>query len=135
MDWLVYFSRYAAVSLSGSPQELAGFYAEGFVAAGPTGAYGALNDDKFQSWLGQVKGFNEQNGMQSMRPVQILEEAAVGPHHRLVTVRWGSRFQATGAGEIEFNITYILHLKGPRIVAYISHEDQHERMRAEGLVS
>lgn len=134
MDWHDFFARYAACSLSGSPEELATFYAEGFVAAGPKGAYGALNDDKFLTWLEQVRSFNEQSGMRSMRPVQVGPESDVGPNHRMVTVLWGACFQATGEREIEFSISYILHAKGPRIVTYINHEDQEELMKAAGLL-
>lgn len=133
MDWQSFFERYARTSLSGTAEEMAALYAEGFVAAGPKGAFGGLNDEKFRDWLEEVRRGNEERGMQSLRPLQVREESSVGPHHRLVSVRWATQFAATGECSIEFTISYLLHLEGPRIVAYVSHEDEGERVEAEGL--
>lgn len=130
-----FFERYASVSLTGSPEELAGFYASGFAMAGPRGVYGGLNDERFLGWLGHVQAFNRESGMKSLRPVAVPYEVVVGPDHRLVTVRWGACFDATGDREIEFEVSYLLQMDGPRIVASVSHEDQEERMRAEGLLA
>ena len=133
MDWQGFFEGYATASISGTAEEMAAFYAEGFVAAGPEGAFGGLNDEKFLAWLGRVRQVNEERGMQSLRPAEVREESAVGPHHRLVSVRWATQFEATGERSIEFTISYLLHLKGPRIVAYVSHESEAGRVEAEGL--
>jgi hypothetical protein len=130
MEWQGFFTNYATASLTGTPEELAAFYAEGFVAAGPKGAFGGQNDESFLEWLGQIQ---QANPMQSLRPAEVGSESDVGPHHRMVTVLWASRFASSPDREICFPITYILHLQGPRIVAYISHQDEEERKRAEGI--
>lgn len=134
-NWKQHFEGYAAASLAGDAEQLAGFYATGFVAAAPSGAYGGLNDEKFREWLQQVHQFNQQSGMRGMAVVDAREECRVGPNHRLVTVRWGAQFEKSGERVIEFDISYVLQVNGPRplIVAYISHEDQTEAMRREGV--
>ncbi|MGE0494939.1 MAG: hypothetical protein AB7S38_37375 [Vulcanimicrobiota bacterium] len=135
INWNDFFADYAAATMEGEPQDIARFYGPGFVAASPSGSYGALNDDSFLTWLKGIQQFNARTGMSHMRPVDTSEQAQVGPHHCLVLVRWGARF-ASLENEVFFEISYLLHRSqdGPRIIAYVSHEDQQTRMQEEGLL-
>lgn len=134
-DYRAFFQQYAALSLGDEPEKLASLYAESFLAAGPTGGAAFQNDEAFLGWLRQVHEFNDQSGMAAMEVIDVRETPISGDY-ALVTVRWGARFRKTGEETIEFDISYILHLSdgGPRVAAYISHEDQEEAMRAHGLM-
>jgi len=124
-----FFERYAAVSLHGTPAELASLYGGGYVIAGPKGAYGGLNDEAFLGWLQAVQ---KGNSMTALRPARVSSPHAVGPHHSLVTVDWAATF---GEKEVEFTIAYLLENEGPRIIGYVSHEDEAERKAQEGLAA
>ncbi|MCA9794678.1 MAG: hypothetical protein KC910_22880, partial [Candidatus Eremiobacteraeota bacterium] len=91
LDWNEFFTDYAAATMHGEPGDIARFYGPGFVAASPSGSYGALNDDSFLAWLEGIQQFNARTGMTGMRPVETSEQAQVGPNHCLVLVRWGAR--------------------------------------------
>lgn len=124
-----FFERYAAVSLHGQPAELAALYGSGYVIAGPKGAYGGLNDESFLGWLEAVQ---KGNSMTALRPARVSAPHAVGPNHSLVTVDWAATF---GEKEVEFTIAYLLENEGPRIIGYVSYEDEAERKEQEGLAA
>lgn len=134
-NWQTFFERYAGHSIKAEAPELAAMYGDGFVAAGPRGSYAAKNDEAFLCWLHEVFRLNEAAGMQSLRPVHCAPVEA-SPHYQLVKVRWAARFAAL-AGEVEFDISYLVFVaeSEPKIVGYVSHEDQEERMRQEGLLT
>lgn len=130
-----FFRRYALVSLGPEPEKLAGVYDASFLAAGPKGGAAFRNDEAFLAWLREVRAFNLKSGMTSMEAGGI-EETPVGGGYTLVTVEWAATFRRTADAPIRFRISYLLRLteEGPRIAAYISHEDQEEVMRASGLL-
>lgn len=68
--------------------------------------------------------------MRALRPSRVGGAVPVGPNHCLVEVEWAALF---GEREVVFSISYLLEKNGPRILAYVSHEDQEDKMRAEGL--
>jgi hypothetical protein len=129
------FRRYATASLGQEPERLAAFYDQSFLAAGPLGAAAFTNDDDFLNWLKQVREFNLKAGMTSLGVV-ATRDISISKEYVLITVRWDARFLQTGDEQIEFEISYILRLAadGPRIAAYISHEDQEAVMRSRGLI-
>lgn len=130
-----YFQRYAAVSLGPDPEQLADFYDESFLTAGPRGGVTFKNDDAFLAWLRQVHDFNATTGMTALA-VEDIEQIPVSADYALVTVKWSATFQKLGSEPIRFNISYLLRRTetGHRISAYVSHEDQEEAMRANGLL-
>lgn len=130
-----YFQRYATVSLGSEPEQLAGFYDQSFLAAGPGGGAAFRNDAAFLDWLRQVHDFNVKAGMSSMTAGDV-DEIRISADYTLVTVQWAATFQKTGDKPIPFTISYLLRESesGYRIVAYVSHEDQEDAMRAHGLL-
>lgn len=125
-----FFTKYAHLSLHGEAAELAELYGAGFVVAGPKGTFGGLNDEAFLAWLTQVQQGSRDSGMRGLRPARVAAPLPVGPNHCLVEVEWAALF---GEREVVFAISYLLQNDGPRIIGYVSHEDQAERMAAEGL--
>jgi hypothetical protein len=130
-----YFQRYAALSLGSEPEKLAAFYDTSFLAAGPKGGAAFRNDESFVAWLRELHAFNVRTGMTSMT-VGGTEETPIGAGYSLVTVTWAATFRQTGASPIRFTISYLLRESesGPKVAAYISHEDQEDAMRAHGLL-
>lgn len=130
-----YFRGYAAAATGADPTAPASFYAEQFIAAGPRGSAVFGNDEGFLDWLKQVHRFNRETGMEGLEVVSV-RRAALGEAYTLATVEWGARFHKTGDELIRFEISYLLHAaEGPnRILAFVSHEDQEEAMRARGLL-
>jgi ketosteroid isomerase-like protein len=133
-DWAQFFTDYAAASRSDDVERVAGFYADGFVVAGPRGSSTYKNNAAFRKWLKQVFEFNQTSGMESLE-VLSTEAAPISGEYTQVTVTWASRFRKTGDEPITFRITYFVeHIGAPKILGYISHEDQAEAMKAKGLL-
>lgn len=130
-----WFREYARISLGPEPEALAERYADSFLAAAPAGSAAFQNNAEFVQWLRQVHDFNEQSGMQSMDVVAV-DEMPLGVHFTMATVEWEAQFQKTGDLPIRFKISYVLTVDDGsyRIIAYISHEDQEEAMKAHGLL-
>lgn len=130
-----FFRRYAEASQGDAPERIAAMYDAAFLAAGPKGSAPFSNDDSFLDWLRQVRDFNRSSGMTSMR-VAGLETTPIGDAFVMAHVEWAARFRQTGDEDIRFTIAYILRLSGdsPKIVAYLSLEDQQEVMQARGLL-
>jgi hypothetical protein len=130
-----YFQRYARVSLGPEPEKLADFYDTSFLAAGPKGGAAFKNDESFLAWLRELRAFNVKSGMTSMA-VDGIGETPVGAGYTLVTVAWAATFQRSGDTPIRFTISYLLRESEAslKVAAYISHEDQEDLMRANGLL-
>ncbi|QJB30574.1 hypothetical protein HF324_04070 [Chitinophaga oryzae] len=129
-----FFERYAAANNNNDLNSIAGFYAESFIAAAPQGNGAFKNDDSFIRWLEQVEQFNRQTGMRHLQVVNI-KEMPISTGYTQATVTWGAKFEKTGDELITFDISYFLYLTGgPKIIMYISHEDQEVVMRQKGLL-
>ena len=130
-----YFERYARTSLGPDPEALAAFYDASFVAAGPKGSAAFTNDASFRGWLREVHAFNEKSGMSALS-VDDVRETPISADFVMATVTWAATFRKTGDTPIRFDITYLLRISGDslQIVAYVSHEDQEDAVRAHGLL-
>ena len=53
----------------------------------------------------------------------------------MVVVRWGVTFEKTGSKQIEFDVSYVIQETGtdPKIILFISHEDEEAAMKKLGL--
>lgn len=131
-----FFERYAQLSLGDKPEQMAKYYDTSFLVAGPKGVATFTNDEKFLAWLREVHDFNVQSGMRSMTVHDVSGSTPVGPDYQLVTVEWAATFERTGDEPIRFSISYLLRRADGafKIAAYVSHEDQKEAMRENGLL-
>jgi hypothetical protein len=130
-----FFESYASVSMKSEPEPHANFYADEFITAGPSGSAVYKNDDEFLEWLKQVHDFNKKTGMESIQ-VMSVHDKPISEHYSLATVEWGAKYKKTGEELIRFEITYLLQLfeNQPKIIAYISHEDQQTVMKERGII-
>ena len=55
----------------------------------------------------------------------------------MVVVHWGVTFEKTGEKPIEFDVSYIVQETDgdPKIILFISHQDEQEAMKKLGFVS
>lgn len=134
IDIEAFFRRYANASTSDTPEDLARFYDESFLAAAPAGAAAFKNDDGFLEWLRQVHAFNQQTGLTAIE-VEGVSNRPLGDHYVMADVEWSATYRAAPA-PIRFTISYLLRLTegGPMVVAYVSHDDQDAVMREHGLL-
>jgi hypothetical protein len=133
MDWREWFAGYAADALSDDVAALAVRYAPSFLVAAPGTSETYRNDGRFLDWLRTVVAANRKAGMRSLEVVD-LQELPLGDRHALVTVTWGARFARTGDRRTDFRISYVLaDGSSPRILGYVSHEDQEQAMKAAGI--
>ena len=131
-----FFTRYAEAMRAADVSTIASMYAKSFLVAGPKGSATFENDEKFIEWLKSVDNFNKKTGMKNHRVVGVEKETRLSAAHTQATVEWGTTFEKTGNREIRFKITYLLEDlgEGPKILAYVSEEDQEEAMAKEGLL-
>ena len=133
-DWKSWFEGYAADWQAGRVEAVAARYAPLFLFAKPGKSAAYTNDAKFVAWLGRVRGFHVDAGLERVEVVTFREHT-LGEHHDLVSVTWAVRFQRTAALRIQFDISYLLALGDvPAIVSYVSHEDQRVTMQRYGLL-
>jgi hypothetical protein len=130
-----FFTQYAALSMDDDHRALAAVYASSFFVGGPKGSMTFANDAQFLDYLERVRAFNREHGMLAVSPAAV-RQTTLSPIHVLAEVRWGARFEKTGARAVEFDIAYLMERTGDswRVLGYISAHDQEEEMRALGLL-
>lgn len=135
IDWTGFFRDYAEANHARDAARVAAFYADGFLVAAPAGSSTFKNDEAFLAWLEALFRFNAQVGMTSL-DVAGTEVSKLDARYRMVAVDWVARFRQLGDERVPFRITYIVGLSEagrPKILGYISHEDQVEEMKRRGL--
>jgi hypothetical protein len=134
-DWNAWFRGYSADAEHVDPTALAARYGAAFLAASPAGSATFPNDDAFLAWLRAVREGNVAAGLLSMG-VASTREVPLGPAFALVTVTWEARFRATGDRPIRFEVSYLVTTgESPKVLAFVSHEDQEDAMRRAGIPS
>jgi len=112
---------------------IADYYADTFISAGPKGTI-AQSKDEFVEKAGDAADFYRSVGQNSARIIskRIMPICNL---YSMVVIRWGVTFEKTGAKPVEFDVTYIVQETGadPRIILFISHEDEEEAMKKLGL--
>ena len=66
-----------------------------------------------------------------------MKETPISDAYSFVTVHWGATFKKTGDKPIEFDVTYVLQKtdpQKPKIIMFITHQDEEEAMKELGLV-
>lgn len=112
---------------------IASYYADTFISAGPKGTI-SQNKKEFTEKAEQAASFYRSVGQKSARIVS-KRVMPISNDYSMVVVRWGITFERTGSRQIEFDVTYIIQESGsePRIILFISHEDEEVAMKKLGL--
>ncbi|MBZ4191898.1 hypothetical protein [Niabella beijingensis] len=130
-----FFENYAAANDKNDLSLLTTMYAADFIAAGPEGHAVFKNDESFLEWLQQLQQQQLRSGLQQLRILRFAE-ARISDSYSQVSITWGAVFEKTGEEPVPFDITYYVHLsrEGPRIIMYISHEDEAVLRKEKGLL-
>ena len=133
-SWKAFFTAYAEAGNNPDVEVIAGFYAKDFIIASPKGSGSYKNDAQFREWLKQVQAFNKEAGMESMK-VKAAKEIAICEEYTMVKVTWSATFRKMPDEPAVFDISYIVQTGDcPKILMYISHEDQEAVMQEKGLM-
>ena len=124
-----YGKSFSALAL----QDTAKLYADDFIAAGPKG----IISKKRQEYLDTAAEAAEFYRSVGQKSAQVLDmkETWFGTDYVMVTIHWGVTFEAVEK-PVEFDVSYLVQLtdETPRIILFISHEDEEELMQELGLV-
>ena len=112
---------------------IAGYYADTFISAGPKGTI-SRNKKEFEEKAEQAASFYRRVGQKSARIVS-KRVMPISNHYSMVVVRWGVTFEKTGSKQIEFDVSYVIQETeiDPKIILFISHEDEEAAMKKLGL--
>ena len=124
-----YAKSFSALEL----QKHAGFFADTFVAAGPKGIISQTRDE-FMKNADQAADFYRKVGQESVE-IKSMKETWFSDKYAMVTVHWAAHFKKL-AKPVEFDVSYLVQLtdEKPRIILFISHEDEEEAMKELGLL-
>lgn len=114
-------------------RRIAGLYAEQFVAAGPKGVI-SQGRDEFLDNADKAAEFYRSVGQEAATAL-ATRETWFGEFYAMVTIHWGVRFRSL-RDLVEFDVSYLVQLtdETPRIILFISHEDEQETMQKLGLL-
>jgi hypothetical protein len=127
------FDDYAKAFSALELQKHAPLFAETFTAAGPKGIISQKRDE-FMKNAGQAAEFYRKIGQESAE-IRSMKETWFSDKYAMVTVHWAARFKKL-AKPVEFDVSYLVQLtdEKPRIILFISHEDEEEVMKELGLL-
>jgi Domain of unknown function (DUF4440) len=127
------FRRYEKAFADLDIEKIGMMYADSFISAGPKGTIAQSKND-FMNKADQARKFYQSIGQDSAR---ILSKKIylIGEVYSMVTVHWGVTFKKTGDELIEFDVTYIVQESDtePKIILFITHQDEEEAMKKLGL--
>lgn len=114
-------------------RRIAGLYGEHFVAAGPTGVI-SQSREEFLDNADKAAEFYRSVGQESAKIISA-KQTWFGENYAMVTIHWGVTFKSLDK-PVEFDVSYLVQLTDdkPRIILFISHEDEQETMKKLGLL-
>ena len=128
------FDDYAKALVSLDPDRITEAFADEFLAAGPNYFAPAKNDEDFRANI--LRGAEFYRGLRATEArVVSLQEQALDGLHALVKVRWSFR-REDGSEIVATDTTYVVRTidGAPKIVMFISHQDEQELFRERGLI-
>lgn len=106
----------------------AGLYAENFIAAGPKGMISQTRKE-FDKNAEKAAEYYRKVGQKSAE-ILSMKETWFSEKYAMVTIHWGAHFEKLGK-PYEFDVSYLVQLtdETPKIILFISHEDEDEAMK------
>lgn len=128
------FDGYGRAFTALEMRRVAGLYATNFVAAGPKGVI-SQDRETFLANADKAAEFYRSVGQKSAE-MKAAKETWFGDKYAMVTIHWAVTF-ASLAKPVEFDVSYLVQLTDdtPKIILYISHEDEQETMQKLGLLT
>ena len=130
------FKQYETAFSKLDLKTISGYYADSFISAGPNGVI-AQNKKEFEEKAEQAADFYRSVGHKSGRIIS-KRIMPICDKYSMVVVRWGLSFEKMGSKIVEFDISYIVYERDdvdPKIIMFISHEDEGEAMKKLGLLN
>ena len=131
-----FFARYEKGANNFDPALIRSQFAQCFMMADPNGAQCGQNDERFAAAIPQRQALFRQIGFQSARVLDI-DETPLDGNYTMAKVHWHLVFDKDGKLlDFRFYCTYILYDAGggPKVVFYLSHEDEQKVMGEAGLL-
>jgi hypothetical protein len=132
-----FFARYERAANSFDPDIVTSEFWDCFMGADPNGVLCIKNDDTFRKAIPQRHAFFQQIGFRSARILGVTE-TPLDERYTMAKVHWHMTFEKQSGHPLDFKffITYVLFDigTGPKIVFYISHDDEQKVMRDAGLI-
>jgi hypothetical protein len=124
-----YGKSFSALAL----QNAAHLYADAFIAAGPKGVISQTRDE-FLKNADKAAEFYRKVG-QERAEIKSMKETWFSDNYVMVTVHWAAHFKKLSK-PVEFDVSYLVQLTDdkPKIILFISHEDEQEAMKELGLL-
>ena len=133
-----FFARYEEGANTFDPDLITSQFADSFMGAGPSGVMSGQNDQEFRQAIAQRKEFFQQIGFRSAKVLNVIE-TPLDESYTMAKVHWHMAFEKEPGNLLEFKffITYFLYDpgSGPKVVFYISHDDEQQVMKDAGLIS
>ena len=103
-------------------------YAETFIAAGPKGVI-SQSRREFEANAEKAAAYYRKVGQKSAE-IKSMKETWFGGSYVMVTIHWAAHFERLDE-PYEFDVSYLVQLTGkePKIILFISHEDEEEAMQ------
>jgi hypothetical protein len=109
-------------------QNTAKVYADNFIAAGPKGVI-SQSRKEFDANAEKAAEYYRKVGQKSAE-IKSMKETWFGDKYAMVTIHWAAHFEKLDK-PYEFDVSYLVQLTGnhPKIIFFISHEDEEEAMK------
>lgn len=113
-------------------RRVAELYSDHFIAAGPKGVI-SQSRSEFLDNADKAAEFYRAVGQQKAE-LKAATETWYSEHYVMVTIHWAVTFK-TLPKAVEFDVSYLVQLtdETPKIILFISHEDEGEKMKELGL--
>jgi hypothetical protein len=114
-------------------RRVANLYSKDFVAAGPKGVI-SQSREQFLANADKAAEFYRSVGQKSAE-MKSAKENWFGDKYVMVTIHWAVTFESLPK-PAEFDVSYLVQLtdEEPKIILFISHEDEQETMQKLGLL-
>lgn len=127
------FTEYERAFSALDVKKSAEFFADTFISAGPKGTIAQSRED-FLKRADEAARFYKRVG-QTGAHIVSKTYSEISEQYTLVAVHWLATFQKLPE-PVEFDVSYIVDetQREPRIVMFISHQDEEEAMQRLGLL-
>jgi hypothetical protein len=132
-----FFTRYEEGANSFDPDIVTSQFSDCFMGGDPNGVACVQNDEAFRKAIPDRHAFFQQIGFRSAKVLNVTE-TQLDDRYTMAKVHWHMIFEKQPGNLLEFKffITYFLFDTGtgPKVVFYISHDDEQKVMRDAGLI-
>jgi hypothetical protein len=133
-----FFARYEEAANSFDPDVVSAAFTSSFMGGDPNGVACIQNDEGFRRAVSDRRAFFAEIGFRSAEVLSVVA-TSLDERYTMAKVHWHMVFERPPGPPLDFRffITYFLFDagRGPKVVFYISHEDEQQVMREAGLIS